>query len=316
METNIEKKRSVSVIIPSFDGKTLLEKYLPSLMETLKNSQLISQYEIIVVDDASTDGTETFLAENYPKVICLKNEKNMGFSKTSNRGLWQAQYELVLFLNNDMVLNHDFFEKTIPYFDQKNTFGVFSEIRDSLGEKKLEGQKMPKYKRHKIHYEDNRNTKGKLSFYLCGGNALVNRRRMLELKGFNEIFSPFYFEDFDVSLRAWRKGWKCYYTEETFCKHCHSQTINNKFTKEYVQSIFLRNRFIFNDIHTTSGECFRLRAQAFLQVALYTLIPTKSHRTVKQAALAYIKMLKYVRENKEALYTGLLPLQSVIQRFQ
>lgn len=313
---NMGTKRNVSVVIPSFNGKALLEKYLPSLMETLKNSQLISQYEIIVVDDASTDGTETFLAENYPKVICLKNEKNMGFSKTSNRGLWQAQCELVLFLNNDMVLNHDFFEKTIPHFDQEDTFGVFSEIRDSLGEKKLEGQKTPKCKKHKIHYKDNRETKGPFTFYLCGGNALVSREKMLELQGFNEIFSPFYFEDFDVSLRAWRKGWKCYYTEETFCKHCHSQTINSNFSKEYVQGIFLRNRFIFNDLHKSSSECLRLRAQAFLKIILYTIIPTKSHRVVKQAAIAYVKMLKQVRENKEALYSGLLPLQSVIQRFK
>lgn len=274
------------------------------------------QYETIVVDDASTDGTDVFLTENYPEVIYLKNTENMGFSKTSNRGLHQAKHELVLFLNNDMVLNDDFFEKTIPYFDQEDTFGVFSEIRDSLGEKKLEGQKAPKCKKHRIHYEDNRETKGPFTFYLCGGNALVSREKMLKLQGFNEIFSPFYFEDFDVSLRAWRKGWKCYYTEDTFCKHCHSQTINSNFSKEYVQSIFLRNRFIFNDLHKSSSECLRLRAQAFLKIILYTIIPTKSHRVVKQAAIAYVKMLKQVRENKKALYSGLLPLQSVIQRFE
>lgn len=309
-------KKNISVVIPSFNGKELLEQYLPSLLETLRNSRQVPQYETIVVDDASTDGTDVFLTENYPEVIYLKNTENMGFSKTSNRGLHQAKHELVLFLNNDMVLNDDFFEKTIPYFDQEDTFGVFSEIRDSLGEKKLEGQKAPKCKKHRIHYEDNRETKGPFTFYLCGGNALVSREKMLELQGFNEIFSPFYFEDFDVSLRAWRKGWKCYYTEDTFCKHCHSQTINSNFSKEYVQGIFLRNRFIFNDLHKSSNECLRLRAQAFLKIILYTIIRTKSHRVVKQAAIAYVKMLKQVRENKKALYSGLLPLQSVIQRFE
>lgn len=309
-------KKNISVVIPSFNGKELLEQYLPSLLETLRNSRQVPQYETIVVDDASTDGTDVFLTENYPEVIYLKNTENMGFSKTSNRGLHQAKHELVLFLNNDMVLNDDFFEKTIPYFDQEDTFGVFSEIRDSLGEKKLEGQKAPKCKKHRIHYEDNRETKGPFTFYLCGGNALVSREKMLKLQGFNEIFSPFYFEDFDVSLRAWRKGWKCYYTEDTFCKHCHSQTINSNFSKEYVQGIFLRNRFIFNDLHKSSNECLRLRVQAFLKIILYTIIPTKSHRVVKQAAIAYVKMLKQVRENKKALYSGLLPLQSVIQRFE
>lgn len=309
-------KKNISVVIPSFNGKELLEQYLPSLLETLRNSRQVPQYETIVVDDASTDGTDVFLTENYPEVIYLKNTENMGFSKTSNRGLHQAKHELVLFLNNDMVLNDDFFEKTIPYFDQEDTFGVFSEIRDSLGEKKLEGQKAPKCKKHRIHYEDNRETKGPFTFYLCGGNALVSREKMLKLQGFNEIFSPFYFEDFDVSLRAWRKGWKSYYTEDTFCKHCHSQTINSNFSKEYVQGIFLRNRFIFNDLHKSSNECLRLRAQAFLKIILYTIIPTKSHRVVKQAAIAYVKMLKQVRENKKALYSGLLPLQSVIQRFE
>ena len=148
------EQKSVSVVIPTFEGKELLENYLPSLIHTLQTSASVSSYEVIVVDDASTDDTELFLQKNYPEIVFIKNDENSGFSKTSNRGLRRATCDLVLFLNNDMVLNDDFFDKTIPFFNQENTFGVFSEIRDSEGIKKLEGRKLPNIKRCKIHYAD------------------------------------------------------------------------------------------------------------------------------------------------------------------
>lgn len=318
------EQKSVSVVIPTFEGKELLENYLPSLIHTLQTSASVSSYEVIVVDDASTDDTELFLQKNYSEIVFIKNDENSGFSKTSNRGLRRATCDLVLFLNNDMVLNDDFFDKTIPFFNQENTFGVFSEIRDSEGVKKLEGRKLPVITRCKIHYADNveasqcdiSTTKSNpYSFYICGGNMLVSRKKMIELQGFNEIYSPFYFEDFDVSLRAWRKGWICYYTEETFCKHCHSLTIKKKFTPDYVRTIFIRNKLIFNYLQLSSRAAFAMHIRVLLKIMLYSIVPIKSQQTYRRAAIAYMKLHHCICENKKSLYANLNSLESFLYRF-
>ena len=321
----LEISKSVSVVIPTFEGKELLEMYLPSLFRTLQTSARVSSYEVIVVDDASSDDTELFLQKKYPEVVFIKNDENSGFSKTSNRGLQRATCDLVLFLNNDMVLNDDFFDKTIPFFNQDDTFGVFSEIRDSEGIKKLEGQKLPVITRCKIHYADNveasqcdiSTTKSNpYSFYICGGNMLVSRKKMIELQGFNEIYSPFYFEDFDVSLRAWRNGWFCYYTAETFSKHCHSTTIKKKFSADYVQTIFIRNRLIFNCLQLSFCAALGMHTRVLLKIILYSIVPIKSQQTYKRAAISYLKMHRSIMRNKKLFYTNLNSIDSFLSCFE
>ena len=213
-------KKSVSVIIPTYNGKELLMKYLPKCEHALQKSSLISDYEIIIVDDCSNDDTLTFLNKSYSHVIKLKNSSNSGFSKTINKGIRHSKMELALLLNNDMELPEDYFDKTIPFFnEQDHLFGISTEIRDIKGEKVLEGAKIALRKHGMLHYQDCLHKENCSTLYLCGGNALIDNQKLKELEGFNELFSPFYFEDFDLSLRAWRKGWTSLYTNQTFCKH-------------------------------------------------------------------------------------------------
>ncbi len=298
METIRMRKNNISVVIPTFNGETLLSMYLPPLIETLKNSPSINEYEIIVVDDASEDNTVGFLTKEYPFVIILKNEKNSGFSKTINKGIFAAKCNLVLLLNNDMVVASDFFEKTIPFFEKEDTFGIFSQIRDTNGEKVIEGNKLPIFKHGKLHYQDDLNSASGYSLYLCGGNTLIDREKIREIEGFNELFSPFYFEDFDLSIVAWKKGWKCYYTDQTFCKHCHSITIKKHFTQEYVQHIFLRNKLLFNYLHSGKIDSLRLFMGIFCKMILSILFPSKSKRTFRKSAQAFFCIYPQAHEKK------------------
>jgi GT2 family glycosyltransferase len=85
--------------------------------------------------------------------------------------------------------------------------------------------------------------------YLSGANAFVDREKILQLKGFDEIFSPFYIEDFELSLRAWRVGWKCYYDHSSVCRHRTSATIKTNNKKKYIQIIYNRNKMYLHAIH-------------------------------------------------------------------
>lgn len=310
--------KSVSVVIPNYNGKALLEAYLPHTIRALEYSLSVGDYELIVVDDASTDDSITFLQSTYPQIILLRNEKNTGFSQTINKGIKTAEKELVFLLNNDMELPQDIFNHLCPLFDtDENMFGVFPTIKDSTGSKILEAQKLPVCSGTTIGYTDNAAQQKKaFSFYLCGGNALVDRKKLLELDGFCTIYSPFYFEDFDLSLRAWKRGWTCYYTPDTYCLHCHSATINSNFSKENVRRIFLRNRLILNYIHT-EGRQFKLFCiKNLFKYILSYIAPSQSKKSFREAYGMFRKKKREIKEiKKEELKKQKYNLAEVLQNY-
>ena len=85
----------------------LLPQILPPLYTALKNTGL--PYEVIISDDCSADESVHFLKNNYPDVIVLQNEKNLGFSPTINKGISAAGYAMLLLLNSDVKLTADYF---------------------------------------------------------------------------------------------------------------------------------------------------------------------------------------------------------------
>lgn len=305
-------KKSVSVIIPTYNGKELLMKYLPKCERALQKSTHISDYEIIIIDDCSNDNTLAFLNQNYSHIIKLKNDSNSGFSKTINKGIRHSKMELALLLNNDMELPEDYFDKTIPFFNkQEHIFGISTEIRDITGEKVLEGAKIALRKHGMLHYQDCLNKENVSTLYLCGGNALIDNQKLKELEGFNELFSPFYFEDFDLSLRAWRKGWTSLYTNQTFCKHCHSTTIFKENRKDDVARIFLRNKVLINYLNNSSLNNIKMFSYLLSKLLLSYIVPTKSKRCYRNAIKDFAKLYKKAKVCRRNEYSLLPALNEV-----
>lgn len=92
----------LSIIIPSFNTKNLLDRCLKSIVNSLRSSSM--QYEIIVVDNASKDGTRELLKRKYPRVRTILNNVNLGYSKSNNLGIQEAKGRYVLLLNSDTVV--------------------------------------------------------------------------------------------------------------------------------------------------------------------------------------------------------------------
>ena len=93
----------VSIIIVNYNGKKFLEKCLNSLMKID-----YKPYEIILVDNSSSDGSVEFVETNYPKISIVKLEKNYGYAKANNIGVQKATGEFIQFLNNDTEVKPDF----------------------------------------------------------------------------------------------------------------------------------------------------------------------------------------------------------------
>ena len=103
-----EKAPLVSVIIVNYNGKHHLEKCLRSLSKVdYKN------YEIILVDNNSSDGSIEFVKESYPSVIIKKLDKNYGFAEPNNIGAKSANGEFLLFLNNDTYVEPNFISELV-----------------------------------------------------------------------------------------------------------------------------------------------------------------------------------------------------------
>ncbi len=116
---------SASVVIPNWNGKDLLEKYLPSIVEALAGN---SGNEIVVVDNGSTDGSADFVRSHFPQVNLLALPANLGFGGGSNAGFRAAKNDIVVLLNSDMRVAPDFLAPLLEGFHDPEVFAVACQI--------------------------------------------------------------------------------------------------------------------------------------------------------------------------------------------
>ena len=292
-------------MIPNYNGVTLLEKYLPHTFRAIENAAV--EYEVIVVDDFSTDDSVVWLRSNYPEITVLVNSANLGFSLTCNRGINVAKKELVLLLNSDVSLNEDYFGRLWPYFKEKDAFGVMGRIVNQQGEIEDAARLLTfsgmKFKGTNFYFCEE---KGKLTptAYLSGANALVRRAMLVKLGGFDGIFSPYYSEDVDLSFRAWKLGWKCYYEHDAVCHHEVSKTIRSSSSKKQRLTIVYRNKFILHSIHLNG---FRIMAW-FLQLIFIEVL-----FRVLVGKIWVLKSLEGLFENRKAILESRRNLKNLMK---
>lgn len=247
---------AASVVIPNWNGRDLLEKYLPSVIDALSDSP---RNEIIVVDNGSDDGSAQFVRERFPQVRVLALEQNLGFGGGSNAGFAAARNDIVVLLNSDMRVERDFLQPLLDGFQDENTFAVSCQIffsdpakpREETG--LTEGWWLQGGLRvgHRIETEIN-------GLYPCfyggGGSCAFDRKKFLELGGFDELLRPFYLEDTDLGYLAWKRGWKVLYQPASVVYHEHRGTIGKRFSESYIQSVLKKNFVLFSwkNIHDWS----------------------------------------------------------------
>lgn len=270
-------QKSISVVIPNYNGIHLLQQTLHPVLYALSEISLLS--EVIVSDDASTDDSISWLEKNFPAIKIVRSKVNRGFSATANAGIRAAAYELVFLMNSDVKLEPGYFLPQLKYFDQPDTFGVMGRIIGWDDDRIQDGAKYPSFHQAKIKTSKNyllspeaEMKDGIYTSYISGANALINKNHFMRLGGFNELFSPFYVEDFELSLRAWRTGLKCHYEHQSVCRHKISTTIKSKSRKSFIKMISNRNKWYAHAIHLSADRRLLWMFQLVFEILVQTLL--------------------------------------------
>lgn len=177
----------VSIIIPTFNRLTLLKRAIASVQ-----AQTFCDYELIIVDDASTDGTQEFVKNSNHTLICLA--QNKGVSHARNMGVKKAKGSLIAFLDSDDVWEKDKLQTQVD-FHQSDTgiqcsFGIEQWFRYKKQVKRPSKYHAPKI----VNFED------LLAFTFIGpSSVMINKELFEKLDGFDEQLKVC--EDFDLWLR-------------------------------------------------------------------------------------------------------------------
>jgi len=220
-------KPFVSIIIPNYDGKTKLGRlfYENMLSVTL---QTYDRYEIIIVDNGSSDDSIAFISEKFPSIRTIKLNENCGFARVCNIGVRESKGEILIFLNNDTIVPSSFLERVVECFEAHEDAGIVQpEILNTDDPIKLktchvgvEGQPKPVCS-HPSELP-----------YATGAAMAIRRDVFLNAGNFDPIFF-FYGEDVDISLKIRGLGYKVLLCPSLIL-HKGSGTVGKERSSEYI----------------------------------------------------------------------------------
>ncbi len=215
----------MSVIVPTYQGRRHLENLLPSLL------QQTLPHEVIIVDNASTDGTGKLVARQWPQVRLLSLPENRGFGKAANAGVSASNAPTVVLLNNDIVCTPTFLARLVAALDPEQGVVMAAPIlvrRDNETRIDTAGIVVDRTL-HGFNYlygEPVEVLTGDVFDPLapCGGAAAFDRAAFLEVGGFDPAFFA-YLEDVDLAIRCSARGWRCRLAPTAVAIHAHSGTL-------------------------------------------------------------------------------------------
>ena len=204
---------NVSIVIPTYNRKPILKKCLKALEnQTLNNN--ISKYEVIVVDDGSTDGTTSWIKKNSDVLshVVLYEQDHGGPALGRNLGVMKSKYEIIIFIDSDLVVLNDFISchvnKLLFYWNKNNKkcFTYGSVINTS----NFANPESEMYKLTDISFA-----------YFATGNVAISKELILNVGLFDTSFSLYGWEDLELGERLKKNGTKLVKCPEAIGFHWH-----------------------------------------------------------------------------------------------
>ena len=235
----------LSIAIVSYNAREDLEACLCSVVAD-------GAPEIIVADNASTDGSAAMVKDRFPGVEVLESHENLGFARASNLCWRHAHTPLVLFLNSDTVVPQGALARLVALMTDRDDVGALGPLlRNADGSIQMSFGKMLSLSaelHQKILNAGYRNGRGPLRSYVenrhskertvdwVSGACLLTRRELLErVGGFDEEFF-LYSEDVDLCARIREQGAKVLFTPEVEITHRRGRSVAKNRDKAYVES--------------------------------------------------------------------------------
>jgi len=292
--------KSLSVVIPNFNGRALLQENLPPLLAAL--GRVDAEWEVIVVDDASSDDSVSFLNDSHPMVRLLVNEENRGFADSVNRGIFAARYDVVMSLNSDVKVEEDVFPLLLDRFDRPDIFAIAPSMIDPRDGRNQASYRLIPGVCWFVDRCPQNFTPGELAidyplFFASGGACCYDRQKLVTLGGFPTIYAPFYVEDVDLSYQAWKRGWQSLLEPRATVWHHSSATIKKYVNYRKIRFITARNKHMFLWINITDRWLTGRYFLCLLPSLLWDIVKFRKYKFVGMF-MALTRLPEIIKERK------------------
>ena len=241
--------QNISVVIPNYNGLELLKKNLSKVISSTKKFDAYSEF--VLVDDASTDKSVSYVRKEFPEIKIIKHSINRGFSSSVNTGIKYSKGNFIVLLNTDVKPMDGYLKSAVAILNDSKVFAVsFHEVgygwakgffRNGFAEHGVGGV-------GKTVHE---------TFWVNGGSGIFRKSLIQKLGGFDEkLFNPFYWEDIDICYRAMKRGYKLLWDPDSQVVHDHELTIGS-ISKRKKDLVLQRNQLLFIWKNITSRALFK-----------------------------------------------------------
>jgi len=270
----------LSIVIVNYNVKYFLEQCIQSILD----SKTRRSYEIIVVDNHSSDGSADRIRELFSEVVLIENKENVGFSRANNMGFKHASGKYILILNPDTVLQENTIEKSLDFYEQADNIGALGvRMIDGSGKFLRESKRgfpspwtsfckisgiyrfFPNSRFFNDYYQGHIDEMQTAPVDILTGAFMLVRKDILDQAGgFDEDYFM-YGEDIDLSYSIAELGYQNFYYPETTIIHYKGES-TKKGSLNYVK-VFYQAMIIFAKKHL--GKHSSAWFVVFLQLAIY-----------------------------------------------
>lgn len=246
----------LSIIIVNWNTKKLLFDCLESVYRTVRKAS----FEVIVVDNGSTDGSVQAVSKAYPAVRLIANTKNHGFAKANNMALKKMNGKCAVLLNSDTIVKDSAFDRMLDFMERhpqagvcgpqllngdgskQNSTGVFPTLFAEFTSKSLTRIFLPRAYKEAFGSKDIRLMEPAIVDFIMGACMMV-RKQVLDHVGMLDEDYFFFYEEIDWCFRMKKAGWHVYHIPNVEIYHFGGQSTKNISLKARAES--WRSRYLF-----------------------------------------------------------------------
>ncbi len=295
----------ISVIIPVYKQTELFLRNLKANLAYLKGC------EVIIVNDYPQESLKTTLRDL--PIILIENKNNLGFGRAVNVGVKKASNRFVILLNSDVVLKDKSFISAQKHFRSENKlFAVSFAQQEKDGS--IVGKNKIFWAGGFIQHSAVKNKMQGINAWAEGGACMIDKQKFTYLGGFDEIYSPFYWEDIDLSYRAWKSGYEILFDPKILVKHWHESTIGAYFTSKQIKAIAYRNQIIFVWKNITDRRLFW---KSLILIKLHVLLELLKGNAFlfKSYFAALLRLPDIIRTRRKQKKLSVISDRDIINKF-